>query len=51
MSRFYETDYEEPGIRRLSAKPAVYYYRYNEKGQVIYKKDPGIIEYEREYWE
>ena len=47
----YETDYEEPGIRRLSAKPAVYYYRYNEKGQVIYKKDPGIIEYEREYWE
>lgn len=47
----YETDYEEPGIRRLSAKPAVYYYRYNEKGQVIYKKDLGIIEYEREYWE
>lgn len=47
----YETDYEEPGIRRLSAKPEVYYYRYNEKGQVIYEKDPGIIEYEREYWE
>lgn len=46
----YETDFEEPGIRFRSAKPAVYYYRYDEKGQLIYEKSFGITEYEREYW-
>lgn len=47
----YETDYEEPRIRRRSAKPAVFYFRYNEKDQLIYENWYGITEYEREYWE
>ena len=46
----YETDFEEPGIRFRSAKPAVYYYRYDAQGQLIYEKSFGITEYEREYW-
>lgn len=48
-----EPDAEKDWIwtRETSKNSAVFYFRYNEKGQLIYENWYGIIEYEREYWE
>lgn len=49
--REYVDDPEGPSGFKLSDDAAVYHMRYDERGALVYQKDPsGIMEYERVYW-
>ena len=49
--REYVDDPEGPSGFKLSDDAGVYHMRYDERGALVYQKDPsGIMEYERVYW-